>query len=46
MFTGDEKKAGTDAEVFICLFGEKGESSEYHLNESETHNNKFERNHV
>jgi hypothetical protein len=28
------------------MFGEKTESNEFHLNESETHINKFERNNV
>lgn len=46
VFTGDEKKAGTDAEVYLKMYGEKLESTEFHLKESETHMNKFERNHV
>ena len=46
VFTGDEKKAGTDAEVYLKMYGEKLESNEFHLKESETHTNKFERNHV
>ena len=46
VFTGDEKKAGTDANVFITLFGSHGQSEEFHLSDSLTHMNKFERNHV
>lgn len=46
IFTGDERYSGTDAEVFLTVYGEKGETSEQHLNKSKTHWNKFERNNV
>lgn len=46
MFTGDEPKSGTDANVYITLFGEDSESSEFRLSKSETHRNKFEKNNV
>ncbi len=44
VFTGDEKLAGTDSEVFLTLIGELGESGERHLSKSETNFDKFERN--
>lgn len=43
--TGDKSGAGTDADVFVTLFGEKGDSGERELSSSE-HINKFERNQV
>lgn len=43
VFTGDVKKAGTDANVFITLFGEHGDTGERQLSKSETHRDKFER---
>ena len=46
VFTGDLPKAGTDANVFLTIFGEKGETSEIHLAHSKTHSDKFERNNV
>ncbi len=46
VFTGDEKKAGTDSNVYLTIIGTKGDSSEKALEKSETHHNKFERNHV
>ncbi|RNA20949.1 lipoxygenase homology domain-containing 1 [Brachionus plicatilis] len=46
VYTGDLPKCGTDSNVFITLYGEDSESSEFHLNKSETHLNKFERNNV
>ena len=36
--------AGTDANVFVTLFGENGDSGELELKKSETNFNKFERN--
>ena len=36
--------AGTDANVFVTLFGENGDSGELELKKSETNINKFERN--
>lgn len=46
VYTGNEKNCGTDANVFITLFGDKGDSGERALRESETNRNKFERNKV
>lgn len=43
MFTGDVKGAGTDANVFITMYGEYGDTGERQLGKSETHSNKFER---
>ena len=37
VFTGDERNAGTDSEVFLTIYGEKGETSEIHLKKSKTH---------
>lgn len=44
MKTSDENGAGTDANVFVCLFGENGDSGELHLKNSETNKNAFENN--
>ncbi|XP_018651766.1 putative loxhd1 [Schistosoma mansoni] len=41
--TGDKAYAGTDASVYITLFGENGDSGERKLTKSLTHRNKFER---
>ena len=38
--------AGTDANVFIIIFGENGDSGELALKNSETYKDKFERNHI
>lgn len=46
VFTGDERRAGTDANVYLSLIGDKGDSTEKALVKSETHLNKFERNHM
>ena len=46
MFTGDVKGAGTDANVFITMYGEYGDSGERQLGKSETYSNKFERGNV
>lgn len=43
VFTGDVLRAGTNANVFITLFGEYGDSGEKKLIKSETHMDKFER---
>jgi hypothetical protein len=45
-FTGDHPKAGTNANVFLTMFGETTQSPEIPLNDSETHLDKFERNNV
>lgn len=44
MKTSDILGAGTDANVFVTLFGANGDSSELELKKSETNLNKFERN--
>ncbi len=41
--TGDVRGAGTDANVFITILGDQGDSGERKLHKSETHSNKFER---
>ncbi len=44
--TGDTRGAGTDANVFLTIFGDRGDSGERKLHKSETHSNKFERGQV
>lgn len=44
VYTGDVSGAGTDANVFLTMYGEKGDSGERKLVKSETYSNKFERN--
>ena len=44
--TGDIRWAGTDANVFVNIYGEKGDTGERHMKDSETHSNKFERGQV
>lgn len=41
--TGDERAAGTDANVYVKLFGEDGDSGMIPLKQSENTKNKFER---
>ena len=41
--TGDKSGAGTDANVFCTVFGEKGDSGEHKLSKSAEHRDKFER---
>ncbi len=41
--TADVRNAGTDANVFLMIFGSKGDSGELALKNSETHRDKFER---
>ena len=43
MFTGDKFNAGTDANVYITIFGENGDTGERKLLKSETNTDKFER---
>ena len=43
VYTGDVKGAGTDANVFINIFGSTGNTGERKLVKSETHKDKFER---
>jgi len=44
--TGDISGAGTDANVFLTLFGDKGDTGERKLHKSETYRDKFERGQV
>ena len=46
VFTGDVKNAGTDANVFMTIFGEYGDTGDRQLSKSTTHSDKFERSHV
>ncbi|XP_061409799.1 lipoxygenase homology domain-containing protein 1-like isoform X3 [Lethenteron reissneri] len=41
--TGSVRGAGTDANVFVTLYGDQGDSGERKLSKSETHSNKFEK---
>lgn len=41
--TGDLNGAGTDANVFLTIYGDLGDTGERKLGKSETNNNKFER---
>lgn len=41
--TGDVYGAGTDANVFITIYGDMGDSGERKLSQSENNRNKFER---
>jgi hypothetical protein len=43
---GDKKGAGTDANVFLTIYGEKGDSGERELVKSKTNKNKFEQKQV
>ena len=43
IYTADVKGAGTDASVFMTMFGEKGDTGERKLHQSETNKDKFER---
>ena len=40
------KSAGTDANVFVTIYGEYGDTGERQLGKSETYSNKFERGNV
>merc|ERR1712072_1139708 len=42
--TGDVKGSGTNSNVFVTLYGDKGDTGERELKKSETNMNKFERN--
>lgn len=44
--TGDVSGAGTDANVFIIIFGQYGDCGEIALKHSESFKDKFERNHT
>ena len=43
---GDKRGAGTDANIFLNIFGELGDTGDRPLEESKTNKNKFERNQV
>ena len=45
VFTGDESGAGTDSNVFITMYGDKGDTGERKLKDSKNRN-KFERKQV
>ncbi|PIK54821.1 putative lipoxygenase-likey domain-containing protein 1-like [Apostichopus japonicus] len=45
VYTGDVFRAGTDANVFISVYGENGDTGERQLRNSETYTDKFERGH-
>jgi hypothetical protein len=42
--TSDVRGAGTDANVYVIIFGENGDSGELHLVKSETFKSPFENN--
>ena len=44
--TGDKRGAGTDADVFMAIYGEQGDTGERPLLKSATNRNKFERGNV
>ena len=44
--TGDLNGSGTDANVFLIILGEYGDSGEIALKNSETYKDKFERGHT
>ena len=44
--TGDKRGAGTDANIFLNIFGELGDTGDRPLEESKNNKNKFERNQV
>lgn len=41
--TGDVREAGTDANVFVQIYGEQGDTGKLHLRTAENTKNKFER---
>ncbi|CAG5986167.1 unnamed protein product [Menidia menidia] len=43
VMTGDVNGAGTDANVFLTIYGDQGDTGERKLSKSETNSNKFER---
>ncbi|CAF1287745.1 unnamed protein product [Rotaria sordida] len=44
VFTGDKSGAGTDANVFLTIYGASEDTGERELRQSKTNRNKFERN--
>uniref|UniRef100_A0A8C4R1V7 PLAT domain-containing protein n=1 Tax=Eptatretus burgeri TaxID=7764 RepID=A0A8C4R1V7_EPTBU len=43
VYTGDVRGAGTDANVFLTIYGDQGDTGERKLSKSETNTNKFEK---
>jgi hypothetical protein len=43
VYTGNKLAAGTDANVFLNIFGDQGDAGDRDLVKSLTHRNKFER---
>ena len=43
VYTGSKSKAGTDANVYINVFGDRGDTGVRPLKESRTNRNKFEK---
>ena len=46
VYTGSKRGAGTNANVFIDIFGERGDTGNRPLLKSKSNRNKFERNQV
>ena len=46
VYTGTKSGAGTDANVFVNIFGEQGDTGDRRLHSSKTHMNKFEKGNV
>ena len=46
VYTGEESKAGTDANVFLSIHGNKGDTGLRRLMSSKTNTNKFEQGNV
>lgn len=44
--TGDKRGAGTNANIFLNIFGELGDTGDRPLEKSKSNRNKFERNQV
>ena len=44
--TGDKRGAGTNANIFLNIFGELGDTGDRSLEESKSNRDKFERNQV
>ncbi|CAF4496641.1 unnamed protein product, partial [Rotaria sp. Silwood2] len=43
VYTGDKSGFGTDANIFLTMYGDKGHTDEHELVHSQTNKNKFER---
>jgi len=46
VYTGKKSGAGTDADVFLNIFGSQGDTGERFLTRSSTNKNKFEKGNV